>query len=111
VTDERTRRVGRNQALYRQVNERIEDLNEAFDVITHDFCVVCECGDLECVEQIRVSREVYEQTRANPALFIVRPGHDATDVDRVVKRTAEYAIIAKDPPDAVRIAEKTDPRH
>ena len=30
MSDERTKRVARNHAMYRQVNERLEDVNEAF---------------------------------------------------------------------------------
>ena len=31
--DERARRIGENEALYRSVNDKIEDLNETFGVI------------------------------------------------------------------------------
>jgi hypothetical protein len=108
--DERSRRVGHNEALYRQVNERIEDLNEAFGAITGDFAVVCECGSLDCTEQIRVSREAYEQTRANPTRFLVRPGHEIPDVEHVVDRDGDYVVVEKDAPEAARFAEETDPR-
>src|SRR5689334_21077982 len=50
--DERARRIGENEALFRYVNERIEGLNEAFGAITETMSVVCECGDLSCAEQI-----------------------------------------------------------
>lgn len=108
--DERTRRVGHNEALYRQVNERIEELNEAFGAVTGDFAVVCECGDLECREQIKVSREAYEQTRAHPTRFLVRAGHEEPDVEHVVDRADEYVVVEKDVPQAVGLAEETDPR-
>lgn len=108
--DERARRVGHNEALYRQVNERIEELNEAFDAITGDFAVICECGDLDCTEQISVSRDAYERTRANPARFLVRPGHEEPEVEQVVARDGDYVVVEKTPPEAVRVAEETDPR-
>ena len=112
MTDERTRRIGHNEALYRQVNERIEDLNEAFSMITDDFGIVCECGDLACAEQLTVSRDVYEQTRANSFRFIVKPGHQADGTERIVERGGDggYIIVEKEPPDARRIAAETDPR-
>ena len=108
--DERSRRVGHNEALYRQVNERIEALNETFGTVAGDFAVICECGDLGCKDQISVSREAYEQTRANPARFLVRPGHEVLDVERVVGRDDDYVVVEKVPQDAVRVAEETDPR-
>lgn len=113
MNDERTRRVGHNEALFRQVNERIEDLNAAFGGITGEFLIVCECGSLECTDQIGVSREVYEQTRQNPAQFILKRGHEAPDVEHVVEDfggDVDYVIIEKDAPEAKRFAKKTDPR-
>ena len=73
MSDERTRRVARNQAMYRQVNERLEDLNDALGEISREFRVVCECADVTCMEQITLSRQAYERTRANPTQFIVSP--------------------------------------
>ena len=110
MNDERTRRIGQNEALYRQVNERIGDLNESFSSITGDFAIVCECGNLDCMEQISLSREVYESARASPHRFIVKPGHEAQDVEDVVARDGNYVIIEKEPPAAKRLAEETDPR-
>jgi hypothetical protein len=34
MSDEHTKRAPRNQAMYRQVNERLEDLNEAVGEIS-----------------------------------------------------------------------------
>ena len=110
MNGERTRRVGHNQALYRKVNERIEDLNEAFGVISGNFVIVCECGDLNCIDDITVSREVYERARSDPSRFIVKPGHEAHDLERVVERDGDYFVIEKAIPVGRRLAEETDPR-
>ncbi len=112
MTGERTRRVGHNEALFRQVNERIEDLNEAFGGITGEFLIVCECGRLDCTEQVGVSRSVYERTRQNPSQFILKPGHEQNDLEHVVDGDGDgdYVIIEKDVPEARRLAERTDPR-
>lgn len=110
MSDERARRVGHNEALFRQVNERIEDVNDAFGGITGEFLVVCECGDIECTEQIAVSRDVYEQTRQHPARFIIKPGHEIPDVEHPVFDRGEYVVIEKDVPVAREFAERTDPR-
>ncbi len=72
---DRQRRAGENEALFRQVNERVEGLAETFAVVTGDLAVVCECAKLGCLEQIRVTPTIYESVRARPDHFIVRPGH------------------------------------
>lgn len=43
--DEQKRRIGVNEAVFREANERIEDLNEAFATVTDELVLVCECGD------------------------------------------------------------------
>lgn len=112
MTDrERARRIGRNEALYRQVNKRMEDLNETFAAVGDgDFTVVCECGRIECAEQVTVPREVYERTRSRSEQFIVRPGHDADDVERVVERHGGFSIVQKLPGTPRQVARQTDPR-
>ncbi len=110
MNDERARRVGRNEALYRQVNERIEDLNEAFGPITGEFSIICECGDLECAEQLSVPRQVYEQVRANPTSFILAPGHEAAGLEHAVDHRGDYVIVEKEQGVPERLAEESDPR-
>ena len=110
IDDERTRRVGQNEALYRQVNEQIEEVRETFGLFTGTFSIVCECGELRCAEPITLSREAYERTRANPSWFIVKPGHEIPDVEAVVEREADYLVVEKHPGEAERVAEDTDPR-
>jgi hypothetical protein len=41
MSEERTEKIARNEALYRQVNERIEDLNDMFGEMSGEFFVVC----------------------------------------------------------------------
>ena len=111
VSEERQRRVGHNEALYRSLNERIEELNETFATVAGDFSVICECGDLRCIEQIRIPQAVYEHARASSYRFIVKPGHEIDDVEDVVETHIEYVLVEKAPAASRRIAEETDPRH
>ena len=110
MNDERARRVGHNEVLYRLVNEQVESLNAAFGTITNDFAVICECGDLECQEQLSVTRSAYEQIRADPAAFILTPGHQAANVEDVVETNGDYVVVAKRPGTPARLAAATDPR-
>ena len=111
MSGERTKRVARNQAMYRQVNERLEDLNEALGEISREFRVVCECSDVLCMEQFTVSREVYERTRANPAQFIISRGHQAVGIERVVHGHPNYLVVEKHAGAPRRLAKETDPRN
>jgi recombinational DNA repair protein RecR len=108
--DIREARVGINEALFRAVNERIEDLNEAFATVTDVFEVVCECGNAGCVTQIRIASDAYERVRAGGTLFIVVPGHETAEIEAVVDRQDGYYVVRKEADVAKRVAKKTDPR-
>ena len=108
--DERARRMGLNEAVFRQVNERIEGLNRAFGAITDTMQVICECGDAGCVEQITMSVDAYEELRRDPRRFAVVPGHEDERVERVVERRGPYDVVEKEEGAPTEIAERTDPR-
>ena len=107
---ERTRRIGLNEAMFREINERIEGLNEAFGSITGTMSVICECGEALCVEQIQVGVGDYERVRRDSALFIIVPGHEKPDVEDVVEHIDGYQLVRKAPGEPERVAEATDPR-
>jgi hypothetical protein len=108
--DERTKRIGENEALYRTINEKIEDLNAAFGMVTESMGIVCECGQLECSEQIDLDIPTYERVRADSALFVVIPGHEIPDVESIVEPHEGFNIIRKDPGGPAELAEALDPR-
>jgi hypothetical protein len=108
--DERARRIGENEALYRSVNEKIEALSAAFGVITETMSVVCECGSASCADQIEVSIADYEHIRSDSTLFIIRPGHEIPDVEEVVERNEAFHVVKKVEGDAAELARDLDPR-
>jgi hypothetical protein len=109
--DERQERVGRNEALFRVVNERIERLNEVFAAVADDvFEIVCECGDMTCVEQIQIRSAEYERVRADPTLFIIAPGHEDATVEAVVEEVrGAYVVVRKHPGDPANLAARRAP--
>jgi hypothetical protein len=110
MTDDRIRRVGENEALYRLVNERIGALKSSVATPTREFGVICECATLTCKAQIMVSPEVYEQTRARSDHFIVLRGHQLDDIETIIDDHGTFIVIEKNPAEAKRIAEEMDPR-
>ena len=109
MEEERQRRIGRNQALFREVNERIERVSGALRTGTDTITVLCECGNQSCAEHIEVSLSDYERVRAEPTLFLVRPGHATIEVEQVVEHHNGYDIVRKNGP-AGEVAEELDPR-
>jgi hypothetical protein len=108
--DDRERRIGENEILYRTVNEKIEDLNQAFGTVTNSMTIVCECGDASCAAQIDLDVGTYERVRADPTLFVILPGHAEPDAESVVETGDGFEIVRKDAGEAARLAAEHDPR-
>src|SRR5947209_2015290 len=102
-------RAAEHQSLFREVNERIEDLNEAFATMAPMGDWICECANERCFEPISLTVSEYEAIRAHPARFPVLPGHELPDVETVVERHARYLVVEKLGP-ARETAISHDPR-
>jgi hypothetical protein len=104
------RRAGENEVLYREVNERVRDLNEQFG-IDHDLVdFVCECAQLDCSERIRLTVPEYERLRESPIRFAIRRGHEQPEIESVVEETDRYAVVEKHDGGPAELAEEEDPR-
>jgi hypothetical protein len=108
TVDERTRRIGENEALFRDINKQLEELNDQFAAVSERFVIVCECGYEACAARIELSAEEYQQLRADSTQFAVLPGHDASDVETVVANKNGYDVVRKLPGAPAEIARATD---
>lgn len=85
--------MAETEALFREVNEGIAAAAERFDADEAEF--VCECSDASCADRLEVPLDEYERVRAEPAYFLLVPGHEAVYVERVVRRRGGYAVVEK----------------
>ncbi len=108
--DERARRVGENEALFRAVNEQVAQLGEQFESVEEPMSAICECGRLECNDRLDVTTSAYEAVRRDGALFLIKPGHAAQDVESVVEREETYWVVRKHAGEPTALARVTDPR-
>ena len=106
----REERIGLNEAVFREVNERIEDLAEGFGLVSQPLDLVCECGDGSCLQRITMTHAEYEELRSDSHRFAVYPGHESPDLEQVVDRREGYDIVQKEEGIPEQIAERTDPR-
>ena len=96
--DEREVRAGQNQTLFREVNERVKELNESLrplGVPRGDW--VCECADETCSAGIQMTLEEYEALRAGGTRFAVAPdeSHVFPEVESLVERHEHYWVVEK----------------
>ena len=88
-------RQARNEALLRDVNERIERLSEAPGGVER-FELHCECGaEPFCGEFVSMTIAEYELVREQDDRFVVTPGHENPRIERVVERTERFVVVDK----------------
>jgi hypothetical protein len=102
--------VARRHELFREVNEEIEQLDERWDVSpASQLIVLCECGDPRCLERIELPRPAYEAVRAERNRFLLKPGHQIADSDRVIETHDDY-LVAENHGSAAEAATGLPPR-
>jgi hypothetical protein len=110
MIDERERRFGLNEALFREVNERLRGLNESFGALTNRMELVCECANPGCAERITMTVRQYEELRADAEQFVTAPGHASPDIESVVATGEGWQIVRKRPGGPAELARASDPR-
>ena len=104
-------RKGENEALFREVNERLKERKRDDSGWALPSQWVCECAEGSCTQRIEMSPLEYEQLRSEPTHFAVFPNeeHVSLDVERIVEKRDGYWVVEKIG-DAAEVAEETDPR-
>jgi hypothetical protein len=100
-------RLVRNQTLFREVNDRISDVADRFDIVDGtDF--VCECSREDCTQTLHLELSEYEGVRSTPTVFVIAPGHETLEVETVIEENDRFAVVEKT--HAVDIVIESDPR-
>ena len=101
-------RIGKTEALFRNVNEEIRDAAERFDADVGEF--ICECGDPACTQHVQVPLDEYEDVRRHSTRFVVRPGHVKGPLERIVSRNRRYSVIEKVDRVVAAVVKRLNPR-
>ena len=84
---------GHTESLFRDVNERIAETAQHFDADTTQF--VCECADPNCTHRLEATLDEYEEVRADGATFMLAPGHEDEDIERLVANRGRFDVVEK----------------
>jgi hypothetical protein len=104
---DRHARLARNETIFREVNERIEELAQRGEL--DSLQILCECGNPDCKEPLRVSVAEYERVRQEPTDFFIAPGHVIPAIERVIDTEQRFEVVRKLAEEG-ELARKTDPR-
>jgi hypothetical protein len=99
-------RLAHNQAVFREVNQRLLELSEGFQDGSME--LVCECSNDECTLTVTMNHDEYESVRAHSTFFVVASGHEILEVEKVIDRQDGWAIVQK--VTETDYAVRTDPR-
>ncbi|HWH31694.1 MAG TPA: hypothetical protein VNU01_03385 [Egibacteraceae bacterium] len=102
IERERARRRQRNEQILNGLNERLEERIEEMrdtdltagapgDPIRY----LCECSDLDCRGRVEMDPERFADVHRRPQDFVVLPGHEQPDIESVVARLPEQALVVR----------------
>jgi hypothetical protein len=94
--DARERRLAEKEALFREINEHLEEMGGGLAPLggrSYEF--LCECAARRCERRIALTRDRYEQIRANPRRFALAAGHELPDLETVVERVGDVVVTEK----------------
>jgi hypothetical protein len=90
-------RAGRNEALFREVNETVAKLEERLDAKGSDVLpVICECALADCMTRLEITMVEYATVRKHPHRFILARGHEQPEVEHIVWKGPDYVVVEKE---------------
>jgi hypothetical protein len=105
--DSRAARSAKNEALFREVNDRILDVMEPFGA--EGLEALCECGDGACTETFEITLNEYRGVRARGNSFAMLADHEDPTLERVVARNDRFIVVEKIG-EAAEVAQELEPR-
>jgi uncharacterized protein (DUF1499 family) len=87
-------RAAHNEEVFRRINARIEEGAQQHRV-WGSLPFHCECSTPGCVETIELDAKEYDRIAAEPLRFVVVPGHERGEIERVVARHPRHLVVEK----------------
>ena len=87
-------RIFANQRVARAANEEKRQAARRSDSC-EILQLTCECFTTDCHGEVHAERDELESVRAHPRRFVVLPGHEVLDAERVVLRTERFMVVEK----------------
>ena len=101
--------LAHRQTVFREVNENIADVTRRFGETDYQL-FICECSNTTCADALELTADEYAEVRAHGARFIVTPGHELDEVERVVDGNRRFSVVEKIG-EAAHVALTENPRH
>jgi hypothetical protein len=94
------RRLVENELMFRSANRKVEQhvTAERTPYSGPDQTKLrfyCECSNLDCRSRIIMTADEYHAVSPGRKEFIVIPGHENDDIEKIVKTTKLYCVVEK----------------
>lgn len=86
-------RAAENQRIFRDVNERMKDVQTDFSAGIERAAWVCECSAIDCADEVWMTIPEYEWVRADPRHFLVVPGHGELEIERPIVDAGRFSVV------------------
>ena len=107
MDDRQKEHLAANEDLFRQINDKIENVANEHGSDSHVYEFLCECSDPGCSERVRITLDEYRGVREKGERFLVVKGRVVNEIERVVQSAEDHAVIEKHGP-AGRVAIELD---
>jgi hypothetical protein len=92
----RDERAAQNEAMFRTVNRELEQATrEAGGGPADQLEVLCECGNEGCSAMLTLTISEYDEIHRQNDQFVVVPGHENPELERVVAQKELYLVVDK----------------
>jgi hypothetical protein len=100
VDDAWAQRLRKNEEIKEALNRRFEGTLDEIrerDGLEPEapMALFCECSDLGCRERIHIVPRRFDELHRDADQFVVMPGHEMLDIERVVDQEGDYLIVRK----------------
>lgn len=109
MDDRRKERIAKNEASFREINERLSQGLRQVPNKPELLEFICECGHQTCEQHVQLSQGEYERVRLDSRRFAIVPGHVIPETERVVLSSDRFDVVEK-MGEATDLADTADPR-
>jgi hypothetical protein len=82
--------MGRNEEVFRSLNERIVAREG------RRLEIVCECGVEACTERVVITYVEFYEVRRHPGWYVVSPGHLRLEIDHVIVEETAFVVVEQE---------------
>ena len=95
MDQDRERRLALNEAVARDVNERVESVASGWHDPEEQIQLICECSNESCSERIHVTSVEYHEVREHEDRFMVIDAHVNEEIERRVGTVGDATVVEK----------------